>query len=120
MTLSVWMPWPARALSPNSRSHWTVKALAVKNARHDARMLALDAMRAVPVVYLPYEIPVRVTFIPDRKRQAYDHDNAQASLKAACDGIADALGVNDARFRYTYIHEGWQDDDGIHFEIGAD
>jgi len=118
VTLSVWLPWPVAALSPNSRSHWSVKALAVKNARHDARILAMDAMKAVPVVYLPYEIPVLVTFVPNRKLHAYDYDNAQASLKAYSDGIADALGVNDARFRYTYIHEGWQDEAGIHFAIG--
>ena len=118
MTLSVWLPWPAAALSPNSRSHWSVKALSVKHARHDAKMLALDALKAVPAVFLPYEIPVIITFIPDRKRQGYDHDNAQASLKSYSDGIADALGVDDKRFRYSYIHEGWQDEAGIHFEIG--
>jgi len=34
---------------------------------------------------------------PDRRRR--DWDNCVSSLKAAMDGVADALGVNDRRFR---------------------
>jgi len=117
VTLSVWLPWPAAALSPNSRSHWSVKALAVKNARYDAKVLTLDAMQGLHL-YLPEDILIRVTFVPSKKRQGYDHDNAQASLKAACDGIADALSVDDKRFRYEYIHEAWQAEAGVYFEIG--
>lgn len=46
-------------------------------------------------------IALHITFYPPDKRRR-DRDNAQASLKHHLDGIADALGVDDYRFRPTY------------------
>ena len=48
--------------------------------------------------------PIRmtITFVPPDRRHR-DDDNMIASLKSARDGIADALGVNDRRFRPNYV-----------------
>ena len=48
------------------------------------------------------QIRMTITFVPPDRRHR-DDDNMIASLKAARDGIADALGVNDRRFRPNYV-----------------
>lgn len=48
-----------------------------------------------------HDIPINVFFYPPDNRRR-DADNLVSSLKAVFDGIADALGVNDARFRQQY------------------
>ena len=47
-------------------------------------------------------IPVRITFYPPDARRR-DDDNMIGSFRAARDGIADALGVDDRRFRPHYF-----------------
>jgi crossover junction endodeoxyribonuclease RusA len=42
-----------------------------------------------------------MTFCPPDKRRR-DRDNLIASMKAATDGIADALGTDDSKFIVTY------------------
>jgi crossover junction endodeoxyribonuclease RusA len=49
---------------------------------------------------LPQGEPLRVTlriYSPDKRRR--DWDNIVASIKSGLDGIADALGADDSRFR---------------------
>lgn len=104
--MKVVLPWPDRRLSPNARVHWAVKHGVKAKARRDACYLAYDAMPAGlrevrsgfagegPIVF-------QVTFYPPDARQR-DDDNMIGSFKAARDGIADALGVNDRRFRPEY------------------
>ncbi len=92
----VWLPWPDKALSPNSRVHWAVKAAAVKEYRELGYALALQAgmRRDWP------EGPLWVWatgFPADRRRR--DSDNLFASMKGCVDGIAQAMGVDDSRFR---------------------
>ena len=90
------LPWPSRLLSPNARSHWAAKSKAAKAYRMTCFTLALEAgLRGVP-----WEGPIHLhlTFYkPSRRRM--DMDNALASAKNGLDGLADALGVNDSRFR---------------------
>lgn len=107
--MRVVLPWPDRRLSPNARIHWRAKAPVTAKARKDAAYLTYDAMpggaREVrqhfagegPIAY-------RVTFYPPDKRHR-DDDSMIAMLKAARDGIADALGVNDRRFKPEYVFE---------------
>lgn len=92
------LPWPAKALSPNARVHWAVKAASVKKARSDAYVLTRSSM-----VEIPRWLGVHVTldFCPPSRRR-YDADNIIASLKASMDGIADALGIDDSKFIPTY------------------
>lgn len=97
--LRVSLPWPDRNLSPNARCHWAVKAKAVKDARHTARVLTLQATKMRKAHWsgaiLHWE------FHP-KTRTAPDSDNAQSATKAFRDGIADALGMDDANFTTTY------------------
>lgn len=87
-------PWPAKELSPNSRCHWSKKAKAVKKYREACWAIALQAKIKAP----EGPIALSVLFVPPDKRHR-DWDNAIASAKALFDGLADALGVNDSRFK---------------------
>jgi len=94
----VQLPWPEKVLSPNGRSHWTRKAKATKNARHDAAWATRSVIRKPPgwtSAEVTYEFCP-----PDMRRR--DRDNLIASMKAATDGIADALGIDDSKFITTY------------------
>jgi len=86
------LPWPSKDLSPNARLHWAKRAKAVRQARSEAEIIAKGHCK-------PLE--GRILFVlefypPDRRR--YDDDGLLARMKAARDGIADALGVDDRRF----------------------
>lgn len=100
------LPWPSRDLHPNARVHWRRKAKAVKSARAEAHLLALAAG------WRPGSVPdgrlhLWVDFVPpDRRRR--DDDGIAASFKHARDGIADALGLDDHRFR---MHPFLRDDE---------
>ena len=90
--MKIVLPWPAKALWPNARVHWAVKAAAVKKARQDAYWLATSQRFVVPPV-----ATLRVTFhAPTRRRP--DDDNAVSALKPARDGLADASGCDDSEW----------------------
>lgn len=99
------LPWPSPDLSPNARAHWAVTAKAKKLARKDACTATKAAISAHGKPDLGEgRIPVRITFYPpDRRRR--DDDNMVGSFKAYRDGIADALGVDDQRFRPHYFFD---------------
>ena len=90
------LPWPDRTLHPNARVHWAKLANAKKAARAAAHMLAVQA--GANGAKLPEgRLHLWIDFYPpDRRRR--DDDGLLASMKAARDGIADALGVDDSRF----------------------
>lgn len=100
---TVELPWPDRRLHPNARVHWSVKAGAARKARRDA----FYACRASGLGTVPDDIALNITatfFPPDK--HVRDDDGLLSSLKAAFDGIADALGVDDSRFRIQPIRRG--------------
>lgn len=80
------LPLPPRELSPNSRSHWRVKARHVKEYRHRARYETAFLLSKKPPLDA-VRIEARFFFRDKRRR---DRDNLLASLKSAFDGIADA------------------------------
>ena len=94
------LPFPPAKLSPNARLHWAQKAKAVKAYRRDCFVLAS------PFVNGQHRgtglLPVRITFHPPDKRRR-DRDNMIAAFKAGADGIADAIGIDDARWSPTYL-----------------
>ena len=92
------LPWPAAALSPNARGHWAVKARAAKIARITAYLLTIEA--GWRNLQLPPEGKLRLVleFYPPTA-QRVDDDNMVGRMKPARDGIADALGIDDGRFR---------------------
>lgn len=90
------LPWPAKELSPNARTHFHAKAKLAKIYREQAYWTAV----ANPLP-MPSEggIALRIEFHPPDKRKR-DLDNMLASVKSAIDGIADAHKVNDERFGF--------------------
>lgn len=105
------LPWPDRRLSPNAkrRTHWRVYQPVTKKARADAALAVLEAAKgriAIARWELAGESPIPITvrfYPPDRRHR--DDDGMVGSFKALRDGIADALEVNDRRFRPHYIFE---------------
>jgi crossover junction endodeoxyribonuclease RusA len=99
---SLYLPWPDKRLSPNSRQHWAALAKAKKKAKADAYHLALEAglgkIEADTVL-------VRYSFFPPSRR-AYDLDNLIASMKAAADGIAMAIEVDDSKWNIAISPHG--------------
>lgn len=95
------LPFPDKHLNPNSRIHWRRKSRLVKVARHAAWGAMLEVFGASPHLPPGARIALGMTFCPPDFRRR-DLDNLVASMKAATDGIADALGVDDSRFIPSY------------------
>jgi crossover junction endodeoxyribonuclease RusA len=91
------LPWPAPALSPNSRAHWSKAAKARAEAKRTAWALALEA--GFPT-HCKGPVSVSLRFCPPDARRR-DMDNAFASMKASLDGIAEAMCVDDRHFVFT-------------------
>jgi crossover junction endodeoxyribonuclease RusA len=91
------LPYPPAALSSNARGHWAKKAKVVKAYRRDCAILAKAAKLSIPPE-ITDKIDLHLTFFaPDKRRR--DQDGAISRMKAGIDGIADALGIDDSRFR---------------------
>lgn len=102
MSASLFLPWPDRKLSPNARNHWAALAKAKKQAKKDA----YNATLAAGIGKIPAEtLSVRYSFFPPSRR-AYDLDNLIASMKAAADGIALAVGVDDSKWNIAISPRG--------------
>lgn len=89
---SVLLPYPDKDLNPNKRLNPHVKAKVFKAAKNEAYTLAEKAgLRGIQ------QRRLRLLFSPpDRRRR--DLDNMHASMKAALDGIALAIGCDDSEF----------------------
>lgn len=103
------LPWPHSKLKPNGgHGHWAERARYKAVAREEARLLTFDAMQKHLATSAHFQgegrLGMAITFYPPDKRRR-DDDNMIASFKAARDGIADALGVDDRRFRPHYFFE---------------
>lgn len=101
--LRITLAWPDKVLSPNARpNHFQlsrVKKVAAEEAFWRARIaLGLGKFEHDG----QSDITLRQIAHPPDKRDR-DRDNLDHSLKAARDGIAKALGVNDRHFRPTGI-----------------
>lgn len=96
--LTITLPWPPRALSPNARhAHWGSLARAKKLYRSACARLAREQGAA----RLQAEhLAVHLRFVPPDRR-ARDLDNLVASVKAGLDGLADVLGVDDSRWKLS-------------------
>jgi crossover junction endodeoxyribonuclease RusA len=89
------MPWFDKVLNPNNKVHWAVKAKAAKKQKKDAWLVAL-AEKKPPLQDLYF---LDVMFYPPDNR-IRDLDNCMAACKGMFDGIAQAWGVNDSKFRF--------------------
>lgn len=91
------LPFPPAVLSGHNTGHWRVKSTVVAKHRQDA-FYATKAAR--PTVPSEGDIRLHIRFVPPDRRG--DRVNFPNRMKPYFDGIADALGVNDARFLPSY------------------
>jgi crossover junction endodeoxyribonuclease RusA len=86
-SITITIPIPHRALSPNARTHWATKAAKVKAARNVAYWFA-----AVDSSCQPKRWPNAISTVVWYAKTAThpDPDNALAMLKPYFDGMADA------------------------------
>lgn len=99
--MQVTLPWPPKDLSPNARLHWSKRSKAAKAYRQACYVLTLQAgLRGIP---WDGDIHVWIDFYPPDRRHR-DDDNMIAAFKSGRDGMADAMKVNDKRFRiHPYV-----------------
>lgn len=99
-------PWPDKSLTPNAkrRKHWRSYRQAIIDDRqrgHDETLaqMPLDARLAVKTG--SGHIGMSITFYPPDARRR-DDDGMISAFKHMRDGMADALGLDDYRFRPEY------------------
>lgn len=90
-------PYPPKPLWPNSRTHWGLKSRTAKSYRYACEILAKE-QNVHKATWPDGEILIHLTFHPAGNP---DDDNLEAAFKPGRDGIADAMGVDDGRFKVT-------------------
>ena len=101
------LSFPASELMPNrknGRSHHASNAAKIK-ARNDAYWLTKADPAHIRFNDSEAAIPVSIVYCPPDKRRR-DLDNLLAASKATLDGIANAMAVDDTRFRPILIDVG--------------
>lgn len=91
------LPFPPASLSGHAEGHWRSKSNPTAKHRAWAKLATQAAAPCIPPVG---DIRIHVQFVPPDRRS--DRTNYPNRMKAYFDGIADALGVNDARFLPSY------------------
>ena len=92
----VTLPWPPKELNPNQKLHWAKKNSVAKKYKAACEWACKEAKITAPET--EGRIYVWIDFYPpDRRRR--DEDNAIAAIKHGLDGVAQAIGVDDSRFR---------------------
>lgn len=96
------LPFPRSELSPNSRISWQAKMSHIKEARHEAKIIALDYKNNHQGKNWDlYEIadlhPFFKFYPPDRRKR--DILNLADSMKGYIDGICDGLNIDDSQFK---------------------
>ena len=87
-SITIVIQLPPHAVKPNARSHWRVKAKAVKRYRRDAWGAVVVALKGAQApMWLKAKAHISA-FYPTLQRP--DPDNLVSSLKAVFDGLADA------------------------------
>ena len=97
----VHLPFPDKSLFPNAKNgkSWRTSHDAKVSAREGAKKATYAALDAIetPVAYVGC-IPLSIVFVgPDKRRR--DLDGCLSAQKSALDGVAQALGIDDSRFR---------------------
>ena len=103
MKLKIVLPLPPKQLHPNARTHYMSKARKAAEARHDAALAGMKAMRDAgnPEPFTKATALLRYYFKRGRRR---DNDNMLAWAKSYFDGLADAgVIVNDSGFTHLPV-----------------
>ena len=94
--MKVKLPFPPKELSPNARHDRRAIAGTRRAYRDQCFWLTKQACKAWEPLFVDVELSV--TFIqPDNRHR--DADNILTASKAAIDGFAEALGMNDRQFK---------------------
>lgn len=109
--MKIELDFPPAELFPNRSKgkHWTTTYTAKTNYRQLSGWSTKHQMKD----WKPTDKPIRltVTFVmPDKRLR--DTDNCLAAAKAALDGMADALGVNDRQFQPVVVYRQYGDKPG--------
>ena len=99
MMSTIALPWPSRTLHPNSRPHWAALHKAKAKAKAEAYVMTRYLRECVSEPIL-----VTVTMHPPRAGRR-DVDGAVSACKAYFDGIADAIGIDDSRWKWRLPSE---------------
>lgn len=104
MSLIVRLPWPDSRLMPNRKNgkSW-VSTSKIKTQQRAAAYLCTKAALSLSgdQAWKEY-IPLSLLYMPPDKRHR-DLDNLHAGSKAILDGMAQALGIDDSRFRPVLV-----------------
>lgn len=107
--LTIALPFPSPDLMPNRRlgKHWGMTNQAKSKAYSDAYLLTYEAMQRYQGQWTRTDKPVAITltFQPPDKRLR-DLDNLLAASKAALDGVAAALHMDDREFEPVTLKRG--------------
>ena len=96
------LPFPDSRLFPNRKNgkHWT-STKTVKDMQHNQAYI-ITKQSVNGVVLRDGDIPLSLLFLtPDNRKR--DADNMLAASKALLDGMAQALGIDDSRFRPVLV-----------------
>ena len=95
------LPWPCKELMKNAKTNRWSESRAVKQSRATAGWAAIEA--GAKWLNVPKaELPMTMTFhAPDKRVR--DLHNMVYAMRAAIDGLQDALGLNDSYFRITPV-----------------
>jgi len=100
------LPFPAHELFPNRKNgkHWSATLRAKQKQRSEAFVITAAAFRKDFEItqkkkeWPVGDIPLSLVYLtPDKRKR--DADNMLAASKAMIDGMAQALGIDDSRFR---------------------
>lgn len=108
MALTLMLPWPNPKLAPNRSAgrHWRATRALKDAARDEAFLLARRNLARNPrVIAAGEKVPLKLTFCaPNCVRR--DLDGLLSASKHALDGIAMALGIDDAQFEPLTLTRG--------------
>ena len=96
------LPWPDKRLSPNSRCHWREKSKAATEYRSYAFTEVI--VKRLREALNGYQQASYTFHPPDRRKR--DIDNCLAMMKAAQDGVCQALNIDDECIKRTILEWG--------------
>jgi crossover junction endodeoxyribonuclease RusA len=101
--MKIELPFPPKELNPNKRLHWRAKSQHAAGYKTMCFVLTKKQIWGIRPLFSETEgaINLKITFHPPDKRHR-DDDNMVSSFKSGRDGVAEAMGVNDKRFRCSY------------------
>ena len=92
------LPWPPSEAHPNCRKHWAQKMRAVRKYRRNCHVATMVQLHSTSHSLPRGELQVTLTFFPKTNRKR-DIDNLIAQMKSGLAGLADALKIDDSRFK---------------------